>query len=439
MLLNARQIQRGSGKERIILLAIEDITERKQVENALHAAKQSVEAASRAKSEFLANMSHEIRTPLNGVLGLSSLLEEENIPADTHSMLRLIRTSGETLAKILDDVLDFSKIECGKLELEQTSFSLRESLQWSGELFRLKASEKHLGLKLSVDAGVPERLVGDATRIKQVLANLISNAIKFTEEGLVEISAGLARESEPDGRHRIHIRVSDTGIGIPPDKLERLFRPFSQVDASTNRRFGGTGLGLVICKRLVEMMGGTIRVESTPGEGSMFEFDFVAGVPSAAEPPPARAQNAELGQMRILIAEDNQVNQLVTERMLQRLGCKFDVVTDGVAAVRQTQEKQYDLVLMDIQMPGVDGLEAARRIRSLPTACSLVPIVAVTASATVEDREACLAAGMTDYISKPLTLEALRKVLEQGGLHHNAVEQSSEVSGSTSSSLTPVE
>jgi PAS domain S-box-containing protein len=411
-----------------------DITDRKQMEEDLRRARIGAESAAKAKSTFLANMSHEIRTPLNGVIGLSTLLDEADLPHDTHSMIRLIRTSGEALAKILDDILDFSKIESGMLELEHVPFSLRECLQWSVDLFRMRAAEKHLELRFSVDSGVPGRLAGDVTRINQVLSNLINNAIKFTEEGCIEISAGLARETAPDGKYRIRVRVSDTGIGIPPDKLDKLFRPFGQLDVSTNRRFGGTGLGLVICKRLVEMMGGTIRVESRPGGGSTFEFDFVAELPGAGDPIPARAHDAELSRMRILVAEDNRVNQVVTERMLQKLGCGADVVADGSDAVRQVQEAPYDLVLMDVQMPGVDGIEATRRIRSVPTAQALIPIVALTASTTVAEREACLAAGMNDFLSKPLSLEALRKVLQHWGPGHKAVDDDSQESAGASHS-----
>ncbi|MBS1828291.1 MAG: response regulator [Acidobacteria bacterium] len=391
-----------------------DITDRKQMEEALHRARHEAEAAARAKSDFLANMSHEIRTPLNGVLGLSSLLEEKDVVGDSLSLVRLIRASGETLAKILDDVLDYSKIESGKLELEQAPFSLRESLQWGVDLFRSKAAEKHLSLTLSISPDVPDRLTGDATRIRQVLANLISNALKFTEEGSVTISASLAPEPAPSGQHRVRVCVRDTGIGIPQEKAGRLFHAFSQVDPSTNRRFGGTGLGLAICKRLVEMMDGSISVESRPGEGSLFCFQFLAA-PAAAEPlRHSPSDDAALTHLHILLAEDNRINQVVAERMLEKLGCRADLVADGGAAVEKARLQHYDLVLLDVQMPGVDGLEAARRIRAGESAH--IPIVALTATATVEDREACFEAGMDGYLSKPLTLAALRDALHRWAL-----------------------
>jgi PAS domain S-box-containing protein len=388
-----------------------DITDRKRMEEDLRLARIGAEAAARAKSEFLSNMSHEIHTPLNGVLGLSALLADSNMPEDARSMLRLVRSSGETLAKILDDVLDFSRIESGKLELEQAPFSFRDAMEWGVELFRAMAGNKHLRLNLSVESGVPERLDGDATRIRQVLANLIGNAIKFTEQGTIDVEAGLAREPAPAGQYRIRVSVRDSGIGIPPDNLSRLFQPFSQVDASSNRRFGGSGLGLAISRRLVEAMGGPIRVESRPGEGSVFEFDFVAGSSAGRSPAPEPVGQPELGQMRILVAEDNPVNQTVVKLVLQRLGCNVDVVADGMATLSRVQAASYDAILMDIQMPGLGGLEAARRIRSLSAPCSRTPIVGLTASVTVENREACFAAGMNDYLSKPLSIDALRKAL----------------------------
>jgi PAS domain S-box-containing protein len=403
-----------------------DITDRKRMEGDLMRARTAAEDAGRAKSAFLANMSHEIRTPLNGVVCLSALLDEEKVPDDTRSMLRLIRASGETLAKILDDVLDFSKIECGKLELEEVPFSVREALEWGVELYRTKAAEKHLSLTLNVDREIPDQLVGDATRIRQVVGNLISNAVKFTAEGSIDISAEPAIEHSLDGTFRTRVTVRDTGIGIPPDKIGKLFQSFSQVDATTSRRFGGSGLGLAICRRLVEMMGGAIHVDSRPGEGSTFTFDFEARTPAPAESMPARAADSELEPMRILVAEDNPVNQIVMRRVLQRLGCSVDLVPDGEGAIRQVQECQYDLLLMDLHMPGIDGREATRRIRFLQQGRAAIPIIALTASATIEDREACLAAGMNDFVVKPLVPDVLRSALRRWGPGNVVVRRSSD-------------
>ena len=254
-----------------------DISERKQMEEDLVRARLGADAAAQAKSEFLANMSHEIRTPLNGILGLSCLLEEESIPDDLRPMMGLIRASGEVLRRVLDDVLDFSKIDSGRLELEEEPFDLRTCLQWGFELFRQAAAEKDLACSLHFDDRLPARVSGDATRLRQVTANLMSNAVKFTHRGSIEMEAHLAEAAPANGRHLIRVSVRDTGIGIPDDRVDRLFQSFSQVDASTSRCYGGTGLGLAISKRLVEMMGGEIRVESRVGEGTTFEFTFSAG------------------------------------------------------------------------------------------------------------------------------------------------------------------
>ncbi|MBL8173210.1 MAG: response regulator [Bryobacterales bacterium] len=410
-----------------------DITDRKRMEEELERARLGAEAAARAKSDFLANMSHEIRTPLNGVLGLSSLLEEKDVAGDALSLIRLIRASGETLAKILDDVLDYSKIESGKLDLERAPFSLRESLAWGVDLFRPKAEEKHIALNLEVAEDIPDRLTGDATRIRQVLANLVSNAVKFTEQGAVSIHAELDGRGG-DGAYRIRVRVRDTGIGIDAEKASRLFHAFTQLDASTTRRFGGTGLGLAICKRLVEMMGGSISVVSRPDQGSEFVFDFLAAPCPEQRRRAETAAVSDLSRLRILLAEDNRINQVVAERMLQKLGCSADLVSDGGAAVRKTEEQRYDLVLLDVMMPGVDGLEAARRIRA-QGGRPRVPIVALTASATVEDREACFAAGMDGYLSKPLTLDALRAALLRWGGQQG--QEADKERGSGTPELTP--
>jgi PAS domain S-box-containing protein len=390
-----------------------DITERKNMEVELVRARLGADAATLAKSEFLANMSHEIRTPLNGILGLSLLLEEESLPSDLRPMMGLIRTSGEVLRRVLDDVLDFSKIDSGRLELEEEPFDLRSCLEWSFELFHEAAMEKNLECRLILDERLPARVSGDATRLRQVTANLMSNAVKFTERGSIEMEAQPAEEAAPHGRHLIRIIVRDTGIGIPQDRVDRLFQSFSQVDASTNRCYGGTGLGLAISKRLVELMGGNIRVENRAGGGTIFEFTFTAGVATGAGTASVAPHTGNPKGLKILVAEDNKVNQMVTMRMLQKMGCQAELACDGAAAVRSVETNSYDIVLMDVHMPLVDGLEAARRIRAMPSAQSSVPIVALTASATTEDRARCLAAGMNDYLSKPIQMEALRQALDR--------------------------
>jgi PAS domain S-box-containing protein len=395
---------------RHILCFMLDITERKQIEQELRRARIDAEAAAKAKGEFLANMSHEIRTPLNGVLGLSSFLEEETLPGSIRELGKLIRTSGEMLRRVLDDVLDFSKIESGKLELERVPFSLRESMEWSIGIYRKAALDKQLELRMFVDECVPDRLVGDATRLRQVLTNLISNAIKFTESGSIEISA----ISQPDGHNscRLRVEVTDTGIGIPAERLDRLFQSFSQVDASTSRRFGGTGLGLAICKRLVEMMGGEIGVSSKPGVGTTFAFTISVGI-APAQPVITSHEIGSMHPRRILVVEDNAINRIVIQRMLENLGHSVDLASDGDTAVGRIQEIQYDLLLMDVNMPGLDGLQATRRIRSLPDIQANLPIVALTASAMENDRQECLEAGMNDYLSKPIGMQALRNAIDR--------------------------
>jgi PAS domain S-box-containing protein len=395
-----------------VLCFLLDITERVQMEQDLRRARVAAESAAQAKSDFLANMSHEIRTPLNGVLGLSSFLEEESLPESIREMGRHIRASGEMLRRVVDDVLDFSKIESGKLELEKEPFSVRESLEWSIGIYRKAALDKKLILALDVDDAVPDRLAGDATRLRQIVTNLINNAIKFTEAGSIRVVV-TAQVSEHDLNFcRLHIAVSDTGIGIPADRIDRLFQSFSQVDASTNRRFGGTGLGLAICRRLVEMMGGEISVTSKLGSGSTFAFSVPLSI-GAAGGETAGDLSVPSTPRRILVVEDNAVNRVVIGRTLERLGHKVELVSNGESAVRLVQEIQFDLLFMDVNMPGLDGLEATRHIRSLPTPEANIPIVALTASAMMNDRRECLAAGMNDFLSKPINIEAVARVIDR--------------------------
>ncbi len=392
--------------------------------------KTRAEAASRAKSEFLANMSHEIRTPLNAVLGMTSMLLETPLSARQRDCVETIRHSGGALLSVINDILDVSKIEAGALEIEIVPFVLSNCLEDALEIVRPKAEAKGLSLVRRIGAGVPDAIASDAARLRQILVNLLDNAIKFTERGevsldveLVPIAGDLAGSASdtadpgsPEDSEDIELRftVRDSGIGIPPERLDRLFQPFSQADSSTTRLYGGTGLGLVISRRLAEHLGGGMWVESTPGKGSAFSFTIrcrpaEATAPSA--PTPAPAPLAALLPLRILLAEDNSVNQKVALLMLERLGYRADVAADGYEALAAILRQRYDLVLMDVHMPGMDGLEATRRIRAEAPADHQPRIVALTANVLVEYRKACLEAGMNDFLAKPMSLADLRAAL----------------------------
>ena len=366
------------------------------------AEKRRADEASEAKGRFLATMSHEIRTPLSGVIGLSRLLEGMPVPPEALEMVRMIRSSGDALLRVINDVLDFSKVEAGKLDLEVTPFHLHRSLEESIGLFRAAAAEKGLRLICDLAPELPAWVSGDDTRLRQVILNLVSNALKFTSAGEVVLSARLERQDPTS--HAVAIEVRDTGIGIAPDQLPRLFSSFNQADASISRRYGGTGLGLAISKQLVELMGGTIGVQSTPGEGTRFRFTIRMG--HAQEPaatPIAPSLAAPVGNhLRVLVAEDNMVNQKVVLMLLKKLGVNADSVTDAVQAIAAVEENRYDLVLMDVEMPGMDGLAATRDIRSRLPLDRQPAIFGLTGHATTEYRDICLGAGMDGYLTKPL-------------------------------------
>jgi signal transduction histidine kinase/CheY-like chemotaxis protein len=375
--------------------------------------KRRADEASEAKGRFLANMSHEIRTPLNGVVGLSRLLEAMPVPPEALEMVRMIRSSGDALLRVINDVLDFSKMEAGKMELDIAPFHLRRCLKESVGLFRAQAAEKNLRLSCNVAPELPEYATGDEARLRQVVLNLVSNALKFTSFGEVTLSAGLERRDEVP--YRIAIEVRDTGIGIAPDQLPRLFSSFNQADASISRRYGGTGLGLAIAKRLVEAMGGEIQVESKPGVGTCFRFTVPVGLaeqppaPPADPPPTAYAGRA----LRVLVAEDNSVNQKVVLMLLEKLGVHADLAADGSQAIAAVLENSYDLVLMDVQMPGLDGLEATREIRSHVPFDRQPLIFGLTAHASAEYRDICLSAGMNGHLAKPIEREKLQNLIAE--------------------------
>ncbi|MBV2186630.1 MAG: response regulator [Rhizobium sp.] len=373
---------------------------------------EAADAGNRAKSQFMATMGHEIRTPLNAILGMSELLEYSELPEDALSSVKTIRSSGEALLEVINEILDYSKIEHGKLELEERAVDIRALAETTVSIIRGRADDHGNTVVLDIPYSLDALYVRtDPTRLRQVLLNLLSNAVKFTSKGTVTLRL---REFYRNGKLMLRFEVEDTGIGIDEAGLAKLFKPFSQVDASISRKYGGTGLGLTICKQIVEKLGGELGMSSTVGVGSIFWFELavVAVGKDEVRRQAAGQDKAPLPRLRILLVEDNRVNQLVATRFLDRLGQEVVVAGDGAEAVSIAREQSFDVILMDMQMPVMDGIEATRRIIADGGPCSSTPIIAMTANASDDDRRRCVEAGMAGFESKPVTMERLRNVIE---------------------------
>ena len=400
-------------------LAVE--LEREEMIRKLEEARDAAEHSNRTKTRFLANMSHEIRTPLNGILGMATVLEDINLNPETEKKVKAIIQSSDVLLTVLNDILDFSKMEAGQMEIARKPFNLSDCISAAIGVMEPIAADKDLEFTTSISADVPASVKGDTVRLKQILFNLLSNAIKFTRKGKVRLDVSVLEQS--DSETAVLFRVEDSGIGMSEEDIEKLFKPFSQVDSSLTRRHHGSGLGLMICRRLSAMMGGTIQVSSTKGVGSIFELIVrlgrVALVKSSEQIPHASPLAPSKRDVRVLVVDDNEVNRAVAAAMLKRCQVSTDMAEDGICAVEavsEVGENGYDVVFMDVQMPRMDGLEATRAIRTLKL--SRQPcIVGLTGNVMECDREMCLEAGMDDYLTKPFTLDQFQEKFQRALIH----------------------
>lgn len=378
-------------------------------------AQQQAQLEAQSKSSFLAMMSHEIRTPLNGIIGMTAVLLDRELAPPERDCVETIRKSGEALLAVIDDVLDFSKIEAGHLDLESEEFEITEAIDSAIEIVKSEAVRKSNRLVVDIHPQVPRVVRGDLIRLRQILLNLLSNAVKFTNRGKIELRAELVNQTASE--IELRFTISDNGVGMTPEQQTRLFQPFMQAHASTTRKFGGTGLGLAISKSLVEMMNGVIGARSAPGAGSEFWFTIKV-IPSARgtacrdQAKVARPDKATSTEFQILLVEDNTINQKVAQMMIKDLGYHVDVANNGIEALNTFNARKYDLILMDCLMPEMDGFEATRCIRAAGPLGMRTPIIAMTANAFAQDRAECLAAGMTDYLSKPVRQQELKEKLE---------------------------
>ena len=407
---NIVPIAREDGSIEMVVAIERDISAIKEHERELAEAKVQAENGEKSKTEFLATMSHEIRTPMNGIIGLSDLLTDQELPAETQSYVRTIKESASALLAIINDILDYSKLEAGKLAIDQSEFDLRACFLGSVELFAPQANEKEIYLDIVEEQTLPNQVIGDSGRVRQILLNTIGNAVKFTSSGGVTVTTKVTEQSDS---YQICVEIRDTGIGIAACRTHQIFEKFQQADGQTNRRFGGTGLGLSISRQLAEQMGGRISVESTLGKGSAFCIELNVSKPVATQAVQKRSEAVvtAIAPMSVLIAEDNKTNRFLIGKYLQGLSLDICFAHDGREAVEYARDTEPDLIFMDMSMPEMDGLEATQRIRASPHAQP--HIIALTANAFASDREACFQAGMDDFLAKPVkTADILGKLAE---------------------------